>query len=160
MTTATKLDPTVDGIVDQIESKGYKKCSLCGEEWSKLIYCEFFDSGEKRSASICVRCSEYPSSFYRFRFMSPFPGIQMSLKRHRAFWKIPEEDLYKTQCYVEVKYSGMQFNVSSTETWVAVENVAKKATNYFPNNFQAWSFIIGKLVNGDDVEKKEEASWH
>lgn len=142
------------------EKEGWKKCPNCGEEWSKLVECKYFDYGEKKGL-VCIRCAEYPISLKKISEENPILGICVEIKKRPMFKNVQDEDLYKTQHYAIVSLGEWRFKVSASETWVLVEGEKSKSIDFFANNFQAWSFLRNKFAKGEnsDIKPKEMASW-
>ena len=127
------------------DSLAWVTCPFCGDEWSKLKECEFYQAGEKSLSSVCVECGETVKGLPFLANFYPLPGAKVDI----ASKPFPGGYDRPRAAVATVTYGSVAFSVrNASDQWLEVVGGSGEKKLY-PNSYQAWFAIRGKIIAGE-----------
>jgi hypothetical protein len=138
----------ISNFVGGMEATDWKKCLMCGEDWTKLKRCHFYWDQGWNIIDICQDCGEGTTSLENIALAYPIPGVIISYKylpgykaggfanRHKKVGVATYSDFYT---YL--------IRSQSISPYLIVTRPKDEYTFFADNTMSAWSKIQKSLVD-------------
>lgn len=139
--------------IPTLEDIKWVQCPCCGEEWTNLMSCEFWNQG-MHVEKLCVRCGEGIKNFEWI--MHHYPAeteMAFNLKKSLSFLGVKDELTPKSGYYATVDHKEKTFVLTCREGDFPIKVEHDGVETFHKNTVAAWMAIRKKINQKPDTVK-------